>query len=66
MAANKVIDEPLNWGQVKGAFTRTAPLVKQAYDRLGSKPAAAEFTRTGTADLRGRPLWEMDKWADRT
>ena len=65
MVANKVIEQPLNWAQVKGAFQRTAPLVKQAYERLGSKPAAAEFTRTDTKDLRGRPLWEMDKWADR-
>ncbi len=66
MVQNKVIDEPLNWAQVKGAFARTAPLVKQAYERLGSKPAAAEFVRTDTADLRGRPLWEIDKWADRS
>ena len=66
MAGNKVIEKPLTWAEVKGAFTRTAPLVKQAYERMGSKPAAAEFTRTDTADLRGRPLWEMDKWADRT
>ena len=66
MVANKVIEQPLNWSQVKGAFARTAPLVKQAYERLGSKPAAAEFTRTDTSDLRGRPLWEMDKWADRS
>ena len=66
MVANKVIEQPLTWAQVKGAFSRTAPLVKQAYERMGSKPAAAEFTRTDTSDLRGRPLWELDKWADRT
>ncbi|MBL8359667.1 MAG: ABC transporter substrate-binding protein [Rubrivivax sp.] len=65
MVANKVIEQPLSWAQVKGAFQRTVPLVKQAYERLGSKPGAAEFTRTDTADLRGRPLWEMDKWTDR-
>lgn len=66
MVANKVIEAPLDWKAVKGAFQRTAPLVKQAYEKLGSKPAAAEFTRTDTKDLRGRPLWEMDKWADRS
>ena len=66
MAGNKVIEKPLTWAEVKGAFTRTAPLVKQAYDRMGAKPAAAEFIRTDTADLRGLPLWEMGKWADRT
>ena len=66
MADNKVIEAPLQWAQVKSAFSRTAPLVKQAYDKLGAKPGAAEFTRTDVADLRGRPLWEINQWADRT
>ena len=66
MADNKVIESPLQWAQVKGAFSRTAPLVKQAYDKLGAKPAAAEFTRTDVADLRGRPVWEINQWANRT
>jgi ABC-type nitrate/sulfonate/bicarbonate transport system substrate-binding protein len=66
MAENKVIDKPLQWAQVKNAFTRTAPLVKQAYDRLGAKPGNAEFMRTDTADLRGRPVWEINQWAERT
>ncbi len=66
MADNKVIEGPLQWAQVKGAFSRTAPLVKQAYDKLGAKPGAAEFTRTDVADLRGRTVWEINQWADRT
>ncbi len=66
MADNKVIDTALQWAQVKAAFSRTAPLVKQAYDKLGAKPTAAEFTRTDVADLRGRPVWEINQWADRT
>ena len=66
MADNKVIEGPLQWAQVKGAFSRTAPLVKQAYDKLGAKPATTEFTRTDVADLRGRPVWEINQWADRT
>ena len=61
-----MIEAPLAWSQVKGAFERTAPLVKQAYERLGSKPAATEFMRTDTADLRGLPLWQMNKWSERT
>ena len=66
MVANKVIEKPLNWKQVKEAFARTAPLTKQAYDILGAKPAAAEFMRTDTSDLRGTPVWQMDKWKDYT
>jgi len=65
MVENKVIEKPLSWTQIKGAFQRTAPLVKQAYDKLGAKPALTEFLRTDTPDLRGRPVWEMDKWTDR-
>jgi ABC-type nitrate/sulfonate/bicarbonate transport system substrate-binding protein len=63
---NKVIEAPLTWAQVKSSFQRTAPLVKEAYERMGSKPAATEFTRTDVADLRGRPVWEMDRWTERS
>ena len=66
LVASKMIEQPLTWAQVKGAFTRTAPLVKQAYEGMGSKPAAAEFTRTDVADLRGVPVWDMARWADRS
>lgn len=59
---NKMIDEPLSWAQVKGVFQGTAPLVKQAFERLGSKPTETEFTRTDVGDLRGKPVWEMDQW----
>ena len=65
LVGSKMIDQPLTWPQVKGAFARTAPLLKQAYELSGSKPAAAEFTRTDVADLRGLPVWDMARWADR-
>ena len=61
---SKMIPAPLSWAQVKGAFERTAPIVKEAYDRLGGKPSASEFTRTDVSDLRGRPVWEIDQWAN--
>jgi ABC-type nitrate/sulfonate/bicarbonate transport system substrate-binding protein len=64
MAENKQIEKPLAWDKVRAQFQRTAPLVKQAYEKLGSKPAASEFTRTDVADLRGRPVWEIDKWSN--
>ena len=66
LVGSKMIEQPLTWAQVKGAFSRTAPLVKQAYENMGSKPAAAQFTRTDVADLRGLPLWEMARWGDRS
>ena len=64
MADNKQIEKALTWDKVRTQFQRTAPLVKAAYDKLGSKPAAGEFLRTDVADLRGRPVWDMDKWAN--
>lgn len=66
MQDNKQIEKALTWDKVRAQFQRTAPLVKQAYDKLGAKPAAAEFLRTDVADLRGRPVWEMDKWGNPT
>jgi ABC-type nitrate/sulfonate/bicarbonate transport system substrate-binding protein len=64
LVESKMIDRPLAWAQVKEAFQRTAPLVKQAYDKLGAQPPDAEFTRTDVSDLRGHPVWEMDRWAE--
>jgi hypothetical protein len=62
----KMIDQPLNWGQVKNAFALTAPLTKEAFDRMGAKTTEAEFTRTDAKDLRGLPVWNLDRWADRS
>lgn len=64
MADNMQIEKALTWDTVRARFQRTAPLVKQAYNRLGSKPAASEFVRTDMPDLRGRPVWDIDKWAN--
>lgn len=66
LVESKAIDKPLAWSQVKGAFERTAPVIKEAYDRLGARPGPAEFTRTDVPDLRGLPVWEMDKWTERS
>jgi ABC-type nitrate/sulfonate/bicarbonate transport system substrate-binding protein len=62
----KVIEKPLAWSQVKNAFALTAPLVKEAFELSGGKPDSSEFTRTDVSDLRGLPLWDIAKWADRS
>ncbi len=66
LVATKMIQKPLSWDQVKDSFKNTAPLVKQAYDLLGGNPPEAEFTRTDVGDLRGRPIWEMEQWAEQS
>lgn len=64
LVASKILDQPLTWAQVKGSFEQTAPLAKEAYARMGSKPSEAEFMRTDTGDLRGRPMWEISNWTE--
>lgn len=66
LVESKMIQAPLSWAQVKEAFRRTAPIVKEAYERLGHQPGDSEFTRTDVGDLRGRPVWEIDRWSDLT
>lgn len=66
LVEGRVIEKPLAWAQVKNAFSLTAPLVKQAYERLGAQPPAAEFMRTDVPDQRGMPVWDMDKWSDKS
>ena len=63
---NKMIEKPLTWEQVKDAFKGTAPLVKQAYEYLGSKPQLTEFTRTDVNDLRGKPVWDIETWTEQS
>lgn len=66
MVDGKLIAKPLTWAQVKGGFAQAAPLVRQAYERTGSKPDAAAFQAKDAADLRGLPAWQMDRWQERT
>jgi ABC-type nitrate/sulfonate/bicarbonate transport system substrate-binding protein len=65
IAGAKIIPQPLSWAQVKSVFVQTAPLARQAYDRLGAKPALTEFQSAKVGDLRGLPSWEMQRWKDR-
>ena len=51
---NKVIEQAFTWKQVKDAFRATAPLVKQAYERLGAKPAPPSSRAPTPATCAGR------------
>lgn len=66
MADSKQIESPLSWAQVKGAYAKTEPLLKDAYQRMGAQPADSVFMESGASDLRGAPVWEMDKWSERS
>lgn len=66
MVAGKIIEKPLAWAQVKGAFAQSQALLKEAYEKSGSKPPASAFEARDAADLRGKPAWEIAAWKDRS
>ncbi|MEJ7667444.1 MAG: ABC transporter substrate-binding protein [Casimicrobiaceae bacterium] len=66
MVDGKLITKPLTWAQVKGGFAEAAAPVKAAYEKSGSKPDLAAFQAKDATDLRGLPIWMMDRWTDRT
>ena len=66
MVAGKIIEKPLAWSQVKGAFEPTQAILKEAYEKGGSKPAAAVFEAPDASDLRGKPAWDLARWKERT
>ena len=63
MVAGGLIPQPLEWAQVIEASSKAAPLQKEAYERSGNKPDAAEFEATDKADVRGLPVWRQDEWS---
>ena len=36
------------------------------FERSGAKQTESEFTRTDVSDLRGLPVWNMDRWTERS
>jgi ABC-type nitrate/sulfonate/bicarbonate transport system substrate-binding protein len=66
MVAGRIIERPLTWAQVKGAFEPTQAILREAYERNGARPASAVFDAQDTGDLRGRPVWELARWRDRS
>ncbi|MEO8859415.1 MAG: ABC transporter substrate-binding protein, partial [Burkholderiaceae bacterium] len=66
MVDGKLITKPLTWAQVKEGFAEAAAPVKTAYEKSGSKPDLAAFQAKDTPDLRGLPIWMMDRWGERS
>jgi ABC-type nitrate/sulfonate/bicarbonate transport system substrate-binding protein len=66
MVEGKMIPKPLAWNQVRDAFAGAAPAIRVAYDKTGRKPDAAQFEAKDVKDLRGAPVWELQRWRERT
>jgi len=47
---------------VKNVMSLSAPLAKEAWERVGKDPDPAVFTAPKASDLRGKPIWEIDSW----
>jgi ABC-type nitrate/sulfonate/bicarbonate transport system substrate-binding protein len=64
MVGGRMIPQPLTWAQVRDAFKASAPAVQAAYDKSGKKPTEGQFESHEASDLRGPPVWEMQKWKE--
>jgi ABC-type nitrate/sulfonate/bicarbonate transport system substrate-binding protein len=64
MVEGRMIPKPLAWSQVRDGFALAAPAVHAAYDKSGRKPDAAQFEAHEAKDLRGAPVWEMQRWRE--
>jgi len=47
---------------VKKLMAPAAPLAREAWERVGKDPAPDAFLDTKAIDVRGLPLWEIDRW----
>jgi hypothetical protein len=77
LAATKVRDDALSWGELKSAFSKAADAEKRAWDMSGKKPTIAEMERgfSGKTELYGPiringgdPVWTwgtVQEWGQR-
>ena len=62
---NKYVDKPVTWDDAKKYFSFTAPLQREAWEKMGRNPSLSEMTKSSDVpDIRGYPTWMMDKWPD--
>lgn len=61
MAEADLIDNPLTWEEVSANFDNVSEILEKAYKLMNEHPEEAEFLDDET-DVRGHPVWEMDKW----
>jgi ABC-type nitrate/sulfonate/bicarbonate transport system substrate-binding protein len=66
MVEGRLIPKPLAWSQVRDAFAPSSAAMRAAYEKSGRKPDASAFEAKDAADLRGAPVWDMQRWRERT
>lgn len=66
LISRKALKRPVEWDVVR-EYTEPRELVKGAYDKgadvsPGQYPPLTEMTRANASDVRGFPVWAVDKW----
>ena len=57
-----IYQQELTGDLVKRTLKLGAPLAREAWERTGKDPDLAAFTDTKATDVRGLPVWEMERW----
>jgi ABC-type nitrate/sulfonate/bicarbonate transport system substrate-binding protein len=57
-----IYQQELTGDLVKRTLGMAAPLAREAWERTGKFPDDAVFTDTKAGDIRGLPVWQMDRW----
>ena len=57
-----IYQQELTPGLVKSTLRLGEPLAREAWERVGKFPDMAAFTDAKATDIRGLPVWEIDRW----
>jgi len=57
-----IYQQELTGDLVKRTLGLAAPLAREAWERTGKSPDPAAFTDAKAVDIRGLPVWQMDRW----
>jgi ABC-type nitrate/sulfonate/bicarbonate transport system substrate-binding protein len=57
-----IYQQELTGDLLKRVLHLAAPLAREAWNRVGKDPDLSAFTDTKASDVRGLPLWEIDRW----
>jgi ABC-type nitrate/sulfonate/bicarbonate transport system substrate-binding protein len=57
-----LFEKELKAGEVLRLLKPAAPLTRKAWILAGARPALSAFTDPDADDLRGPPMWEIEKW----
>ena len=61
-AVKSMFDTELKAADVVRLLKPAAPLLRKAWIISGARPALSAFSGTDAEDVRGPPMWELDRW----